>query len=429
MEVTQQSIDLNTQFSGHDDVSFSLSKDILIPKGFQLKSSNGLITFEELIGKGGFGKVYKIKVFEKQLALKTIESEQQTEISILMTYCLPHEISLFYSGRNVKEPPIIKFLGSGYFFYLEHTFSYYVLPIYTEDFRQFNKRKIESCESIIESTFTVVERIFLALEYLNEKNLVHNDIKEENIFLKMNNKPCSAVLGDFGSAIFGPDLEKINIRGTPNFMSNDSHRGKSTYRGDLLTTIFVIYNIFMTLPWSKVTNLENILKQKEMFLLDITLILSPLTNHKFYNIFQILLTEYQNLQILEKPDYCTILKKIKSVFKSKDDQYLATIMETLNLNEKEEKLKCNIRFENVGKDFMKLLSYTTRKDVDMFLTLVTLKHTNGFAYTYSFASGDSKCGCKKLAHYYKEHECLFLGMVSFSRYIFKKNKIMVGLTN
>uniref|UniRef100_A0A0N5BQ43 non-specific serine/threonine protein kinase n=1 Tax=Strongyloides papillosus TaxID=174720 RepID=A0A0N5BQ43_STREA len=425
MDATQPTIDLDTKFSINNNSKFIAAKNIIIPVNFKLKSSNGFVIFKELIGKGGFGKIYKIQISTKELAMKVIDSERQLEILTLMSFCSPHEVSLFFSNKSLNDPPIVKFMGSGSFTFDNNFFSYYIMPIYTETFGQFNKRKLGNSECLIDSTFIVMERVYYALEYLNDKNIIHNDIKEDNILFKMYNTPSSSVIADFGSANYKPNLNEMEVKGTISFMSLDSHELKSTYRGDFLSSIFVMYNIFSKLPWYGSHDLNEVRDKKKLFLDVSVLLINQLVDWNVSNFINFLVENYFNLDILDKPNYQKIIERLKNISVNKDI-CLSTIMKTLDISDNDVKIKKKIEYEEVGNNFMKLLSYTSRNDIGTFLTLLHVNQPNGFSYTYTLKNNDVKCACKKLPEFYKEYECVFYAMVSFSRYTLKNEHFKVN---
>ncbi len=77
-----------------------------------------------------------------------------------------------------------------------------------------------------------------ALQYLNKYNLVHRDVKPENIFVAENGKRF--ILGDH-EFISSPIITK-DIKGTLNYISPEASGGIITYNGD-------IWSLGMTLYW------------------------------------------------------------------------------------------------------------------------------------------------------------------------------------
>jgi len=55
-----------------------------------------------------------------------------------------------------------------------------------------------------------------ALTYLQQNNILHNDIKPENILLTYKGEP---ILADFGFAQYGPEAKPKDLMGTPGYIS------------------------------------------------------------------------------------------------------------------------------------------------------------------------------------------------------------------
>lgn len=154
------------------------------------------------IETGGFSTVWKVEYKKKEYALKMISKhERSTKIEKKM---LKTEIKIH---KELYHKNIIKMYNS-----FEDNFYVYILLELAEDdlFNIFLKNDyILSLNDVLKIAYQIIE----GLIYLNSKNIVHGDIKMENILLVNNQyKIC-----DFGLASSG--FYHYNFVGTPEFMA------------------------------------------------------------------------------------------------------------------------------------------------------------------------------------------------------------------
>lgn len=88
---------------------------------------------------------------------------------------------------------------------------------------------------------TIIGKILMALKYMHDQNLIHRDIKSENILFADNQVPR---LGDFGLTVTIGD-QSDSIAGTPYYMAPESTYKDAKYdtKIDIWSLGIVIYEM------------------------------------------------------------------------------------------------------------------------------------------------------------------------------------------
>ncbi len=212
---------------------------------------------EKFIGQGSYGKVYKISKeewgykYESALKLMSIPTKEQyneaistlgNDENLLKLYfedavkSIINEIVMLYNLRG----------NSNIVSYEDHTVEKHQdkitwdILIRMEYLTPLNKY-IEEKDLSIDDVVNIGLDICAALELCSKKNIVHRDIKDENIFVS---KDKRYKLGDFGIA---RELSKgfsASIRGTPLYMAPEVYKGE-TYdtRADLYSLGILLYKL------------------------------------------------------------------------------------------------------------------------------------------------------------------------------------------
>ena len=171
------------------------------------------------IGKGTYGKVYKAmhKSTLKIFAIKIIDYTKDG---------LENKKTICYNYNNIQEETSLMRLVQNNDYLLKYYGSYYS--------RQSNTiwliLEYCSCGSLVDLMYaldrgykeyeiaTFIEMILKGLIYLHSLNIIHRDIKAQNIFLKDDG---NVVLGDFGSGakLTDEELYRKSKKGSPYWMS------------------------------------------------------------------------------------------------------------------------------------------------------------------------------------------------------------------
>jgi serine/threonine protein kinase len=103
--------------------------------------------------------------------------------------------------------------------------------------RTFNRNLLEYLDLIIE--------ILEGLKYAHSLNIVHCDIKPENILLKFTKTGWQAKISDFGIAKLGQENEKSDTTGSPGYMAPERFYGQFSLASDLYAVGIILYELLI----------------------------------------------------------------------------------------------------------------------------------------------------------------------------------------
>uniref|UniRef100_A0A8C7YZQ6 Protein kinase domain-containing protein n=1 Tax=Oryzias sinensis TaxID=183150 RepID=A0A8C7YZQ6_9TELE len=204
-----------------------------VREGFILLGRKGVYKVEKFLGEGSFGKVAKCKKLgtDQVVAIKIIWGSGQMEINAL------EELSQI----NADDHNLVKFVES--FKYKKYTcIAFEVLDQSLLDFME--KRDFHPLT--VEEIRTIAWQLVVALKGLKSVNLVHCDIKLDNIMLVDHvSEPFRVKLIDFGLA------EKIGHMRTGATMQNICYRAPEVILGlpldqsvDLWTVGYILFVLY-----------------------------------------------------------------------------------------------------------------------------------------------------------------------------------------
>lgn len=221
VEVSKAKKDLPAQAEAPFDPNAALSESTLKPIGtpaFELKTfkskelQKATQQFKEpenVLGEGGFGKVYKgflrdwegskdpYPIAVKKLNPNSFQGQQEwlAEILLLGKMRHPNLVKLLgYCAENGEGMLVYEFLAKG-------SLDYHLFP------------ELKEGETAPPKPLSWVTRLRIALDaaaglaYLHENNVIHRDFKAPNILLDEN---CNAKLTDFGLAK-GADTDQTHV--------------------------------------------------------------------------------------------------------------------------------------------------------------------------------------------------------------------------
>ena len=178
------------------------------------------------IGQGTFSQVYlcshkqnsqkvALKVIEKHLLIKSNQKQEMTskEVTIM---------------RSLDHPYILKFLQAH-----EDQNTVYISQEYAigGDLHKFMRRKIGFFNEKKLAKF--MYQILMGLNYLHHKNIIHRDVKAENVFV-VSDEGLHVKLGDFGSSAYiSPSKPSQEICGTTQYLAPEVFSNSYTEKVDL----------------------------------------------------------------------------------------------------------------------------------------------------------------------------------------------------
>lgn len=160
-------------------------------------------------------------------------------------------------------------------------------------------------------------RILDVLQYIHSNEYVHADINAENIYITQGQKSQVYLVGYCHAFRYCPGGQHVEYReasrtpheGTVEFISLDAHKGAApSRRSDLQSLGYCMLHWHTgTLPWSEITQPDQVAAQKQRYMEDVGALLSHCFGRKkVSSAFQSYLTAVMALQYSEQPDYSAL---------------------------------------------------------------------------------------------------------------------------
>ncbi|EGR27877.1 protein kinase domain protein [Ichthyophthirius multifiliis] len=202
-EQRKQNIDNSTNYKDSQIINENFSQLYIEP--FHIQKSHFSVQF--IIGKGGFGKVWKVEQRKTRKVYAMKEMSKSLIISKKSVNSVLNERELLC---KLKHPFIVNVHYS-----FQDRDNLYLIMDFMEggDLRYHIGRQRKFTE---EQTKFFITNIFFGLEYLHKNNIIHRDIKPENLVL---DSQGYVKITDFGVArVWHPDNQK-DTSGTPGYMA------------------------------------------------------------------------------------------------------------------------------------------------------------------------------------------------------------------
>ncbi len=195
----------------------------------------------EQISKGGMGTVYKAyhPALDRHVAIKVLSSRLSSDPSFVQRFKKEAQIV-----ARLEHPHILPV----YDFAFEGDIAYLVMKLVEGNslYAHIGPRGLAP-----DRTMVIIEAVAQALAHAHRRNIIHRDIKPDNILIDENEW---VYLSDFGMAKMvtstGPTGEGT-IMGTPEYMSPEQAQGKPVdSRADIYSLTVLIFHILTgTLPF------------------------------------------------------------------------------------------------------------------------------------------------------------------------------------
>lgn len=188
---------------------------------------------EKLIGKGSYGEVYlvKHKLTEVIRAMKVIDKNNEEEE--LSDEEILNEINIL---KKIDHPNIVKL-----FEFYSNKSTYYLILEFCEggNLYQFVNENIVSEFQVIYIMFQILS----AMNYCHNINILHRDLKPDNILIKKNEDGlCRVKICDFGTSyIFKKGEQQKEAIGTLNYMAPEVLKEKYNQKCDLWSCGVIMY--------------------------------------------------------------------------------------------------------------------------------------------------------------------------------------------
>lgn len=193
-----------------------------INKGVIIKIKEKEYKLIEKIGEGGSSYVWRVECNNKKYAIKFLKEfseEKITRFSKEIEFC-----------EDTLHENIVKILDTGKF----KNKHYYVMPYYSKTLRAIiNDDNIKYSEIL-----KYIEKLCEAIKYIHDKNIIHRDIKLENILIEGD----KLVLADFGIAHFNDSTltKKGDLLANRNYLAPEEKIKNNSKKIDNAADIYAL---------------------------------------------------------------------------------------------------------------------------------------------------------------------------------------------
>lgn len=209
----------------------------------------------DLLGRGGMGKVYRAEQtsLNRIVALKVITDEQVQDKHLVDMFLNEARVAAKFNHPNLVQIYEVGSENEIHYFSMEYVPNGTVLDL----LRSQAERRLPWAVVL-----NIAIHMARALEYAHGKNVVHGDIKPENMLIGEEN---SIKLADLGIAsIVGERVkdEKGMVMGTPHYIAPEVLKGKRDLRSDLYSLGASLYLMLTGKTTHQAESLNDLIKKK-----------------------------------------------------------------------------------------------------------------------------------------------------------------------
>jgi serine/threonine protein kinase len=199
----------------------------------------GSYELKDLIGQGGFAEVYR--------GVHTHIPQQQAAVKILIKQLVATKASQFEQEAQIlatlNHPNIVRLTDYG--LYSNPSLTTTVVPYIVMDYvpgGSVRKKYPKGTVLDMRRVLTYIQEIALALQYAHDRNIVHLDIKPENMLI---GEQGQLLLSDFGLAkLFSEKNDAGGIQGTLSYMAPEQFDARPGFASDQYALGIVAYEWF-----------------------------------------------------------------------------------------------------------------------------------------------------------------------------------------
>ena len=214
--------------------------------------NKNLFEFQELIGLGGFGKVWKVqyKKTKQILALKELSKRIILDENLL---------ELTFKERDILSSLYSPYISNLYCTFQDKENLYIVLDYLPGKDLRFKIKTLKRNFTEEEIRF-IAGNVILGLEYIHSNGIIHRDIKPAN--LVFDNKGYIRI-SDFGIAVYYSNKDDIPPAGTPGYFAPECimNRYKFFYSADFFNLGIILYEIVKKQKPFKSTTVSNLIEE------------------------------------------------------------------------------------------------------------------------------------------------------------------------
>jgi len=206
----------------------------------QWKIDYSELEFDELISEGSAGEVYLGYYFGTPVAIKKLFAVGPDQ-----RHLVEREYSML---KDVNHPNVIQFFGI-----CNHESGIYLITEYIEngdlfDLLVFDSEKIyDKWKTKVKISLQIAQGVF----YLHSRNVIHRDLKSQNVLIGENNK---VKLCDLGLATIVENKKRMTVCGTDEWMAPEIAIAESyDYRVDVFSFGIILTEIITCQPPAKRT--------------------------------------------------------------------------------------------------------------------------------------------------------------------------------